>query len=56
MAILKVVRPELDLLDSTQLFDTSMAEWAKCPGYDCAAHSDGLSLRVLRCANRKPIW
>ncbi|CAL1141237.1 unnamed protein product [Cladocopium goreaui] len=29
MAMLALVRRELELLDSTQLFDTSMAEWAR---------------------------
>jgi len=28
-AILAVVRPEIELLDSTQLFDTTMAEWVR---------------------------
>ena len=29
MAMLALVRRELELVDSTQLFDTSMADWAR---------------------------
>eukprot|EP00438_Fugacium_kawagutii_P015875 Skav223145 [mRNA] locus=scaffold3011:105968:106228:- [translate_table: standard] len=32
-SILALVRPEIELLDSTQLFDTTMADWARrCSG------------------------